>query len=272
MQTIIDRLIPQKDLNGIIIAILLFCVIPFTATLLSAAYRYQLANVCRRMGLKLAIRGFENLICQPVAYFDRENSAELASYCRGEAMKYIVFWMIDIPQLASTGIAGILIFSYLLTLHAGLAFFLLLYIPIAFFPSNWFASRVRNHTSRIVGNNAKMNQIINDMFRGIKTVKSLVLEHHQLKKLKDVNAESVSIWSKTAFMDNMSGIWVDHFSDMLFTGITFGMAAYAVVIGQMTLDSLIVVLNYTGKFLGVVKQFMHTTKPSWANMINFLPF
>lgn len=91
MQKIIDELIPNKDLKAIVTYILLFCTIPLIAAVLSAGYRYQLAMVCRKMGLRLAIRGFENLTYQSVAYFDKENSSELASYCRGESMKYIVF-------------------------------------------------------------------------------------------------------------------------------------------------------------------------------------
>lgn len=258
MQQIIDRFIPNKDLRAISIFILLFCIIPLFATMLSAIYRYKLAIVCRKMGLKLAIKGFENLTYQSVSYFDKENSSELAAYCRGEAMKYIVFWMIDIPQLIATGLTGIIVFSYVFALNWGLALFLLFYIPIAFFPSNWFANKVQTLTEKIVDNNAKMNQIINDTFRGIKFVKAMVLEKIQINRLKEVNEQSVSIWSKVALYDNMSGIWVDNFSDTLLTGVTFGLTSYLIVIGKMTLGSLIVILNYTGRFLGVIKQFMHT--------------
>ena len=258
MQQIIDRFIPNKDLRAISIFILLFCIIPLFATMLSALYRYKLAIVCRKMGLKLAIKGFENLTYQSVSYFDKENSSELAAYCRGEAMKYIVFWMIDIPQLIATGLTGIIVFSYVFALNWGLALFLLFYIPIAFFPSNGFANKVQTLTEKIVDNNAKMNQIINDTFRGIKFVKAMVLEKIQINRLKEVNEQSVSIWSKVALYDNMSGIWVDNFSDTLFTGVTFGLTSYLIVIGKMTLGSLIVILNYTGRFLGVIKQFMHT--------------
>ena len=258
MQQIIDRFIPNKDLRAISIFIFLFCIIPLFATMLSAIYRYKLAIVCRKMGLKLAIKGFENLTYQSVSYFDKENSSELAAYCRGEAMKYIVFWMIDIPQLIATGLTGIIVFSYVFALNWGLALFLLFYIPIAFFPSNGFANKVQTLTEKIVDNNAKMNQIINDTFRGIKFVKAMVLEKIQINRLKEVNEQSVSIWSKVALYDNMSGIWVDNFSDTLFTGVTFGLTSYLIVIGKMTLGSLIVILNYTGRFLGVIKQFMHT--------------
>ena len=80
------------------------------------------------------------------------------------------------PQLFATGICGIVVFLYLLSLHWSIALTLLLYFPVAFFPSNRFATKVQELTKQIISNNAAMNQIINDTFRGIKAVKTMVLE------------------------------------------------------------------------------------------------
>ena len=70
MQQVIDRFIPNKQIDKIVLYIILFCALPLLATIMTTAYRYGLAIICRKLGLKLAIRGFENLIRQPVAYFD----------------------------------------------------------------------------------------------------------------------------------------------------------------------------------------------------------
>ena len=50
MQQIIDRFIPDKNGKAIAFFILLFCMIPLLATVLSAFYRYKLAIICRNMG------------------------------------------------------------------------------------------------------------------------------------------------------------------------------------------------------------------------------
>lgn len=62
MQRVIDQLIPQQQIGQIVFTIVLFCLIPLAATILSTLYRYGLAILCRKLGLKLAIRGFQNLI------------------------------------------------------------------------------------------------------------------------------------------------------------------------------------------------------------------
>lgn len=258
MQQVIDNFIPNRQTDKIILYILLFCLIPLIATAASACYRYALAMVCRKMGLQLAIKGFDNLTRQPVGYFDGENSSELAAHCRRESMQYIAFWMIDIPQLAATGICGLVVLGYLFTQHWSVALLLLLYFPVAYFPSNGFANHVQKLMKQITENNAVMNQLINDTFRGIKAVKALVLEKIQVDKLKAVNEKSVAIWSKVALFDNLSGIWINDFSDALFRGVSFGLSAFLIVLGRMTLGSLVAVLNYTGRFLEIAKQFMKT--------------
>ncbi len=258
MQKVIDDLIPNKQTGKMALYIILFCMIPLLVTVVSAGYRYILAMISRKMGLQLAINGFNNLIHQPVSYFDGKNSSELATHCRTEAMQYVVFWTTDIPQLIATGISGIVIFFYLFQMHWSLALFLLLYFPVAFFPSNGFANKVQGLTKQIISNNAKMMQIINDTFRGIKAVKAMNREDSQLNKLKDVNEKNVAIWGKVVLFDNLSGIWVNDFSNAVFTGICFGLAAFLIIFGKLTLGSLVLILNYTAKFLAVANKFMDT--------------
>ena len=258
MQKIIDIAIPSKNIRSILIAILWFCAIPLISTVLTTLYKYILAISCRKFGQQLSIKGFQNLIYQPISYFDHTNSSELATYCRNEAMSYVIFWVIDIPQLIATILGGIVVICYVMYLSWLIGLFLLLYIPFSFFPSNHFATKVKSFSERIIENNAAMNQIVNDTFKGIKFVKSMVLEKIQVKKLETVNADSVSIWSKVSVYDNLSGLWVDNFSDTIFTGVTFGIAAVLVVMDQMSLGMLIIILNYTAKFLSAAKQLTHT--------------
>ena len=258
MQYIIDKAIPDHNLKQILISIFWFCFIPLLSTFLTTTYKYVLAIVCRKFGQGLTIAGFEKLMYQPIAFFDKQNSSELASYCRGESMKYVVFWVIDIPQLVANILCGIVIFGYLLKINWLIALFVLLYFPFAFIPSNKFAKKVKNYSKRIVNNNAKMNQIVNDTFRGIKFVKSMVLEKAQLGKLNEVNEDSVKIWSKAALFDNLSGLWVNELSNSLFTGVTFAIAAIFILNEQMTIGTLVILLNYSSRFYSVANQMVHT--------------
>ncbi len=258
MQRIIDVAIPAKNTGEVLVSILWFCVIPIGATSLSTFYQYILAISCRKFGQGLSIKGFRNLLYQPLSYFDSVNSSELAAYCRNEALSYVVFWIIDIPQLIATLLSAAVVLAYTMRINWMIGAFLLLYIPFSFFPSNHFAKKIQTLSKRIMDNNAKMSQTVNDTFKGIKFVKSMALEKLQIKKLEEVNEDSVSIWSKAAVYDNLSGLWVNELSDKLFTGITFAAAAFFIINGSMSLGALVVILNYTAKFIGASKELTHT--------------
>ena len=58
--------------------------------------------------------------------------------------------------------------------------------------------------------------------------------------------------------DNLSGIWVNDFSDAVFKGVSFGLSAFLIVLGKLTLGSLVIILNYSGRFIEIAKQFMNT--------------
>ena len=143
MQRVIDVTIPSRNVQDVFISILWFCIIPICVTSLSTFYKYILAIVCRKFGQELSIKGFRNLVYQPLSYFDHVNSSEFATYCRNEALSYVVFWVIDIPQLISTMLSALIILIYVAQLNLGIADFLLLYIPFSFFPSSFLLKRCK---------------------------------------------------------------------------------------------------------------------------------
>lgn len=258
MQRVIDIYIPYGQIDRIFLCLFLFCIIPIVTTILSGAYRYKLAIVCRKMGVKLAIRGFQNLINQPVTYFDHNNSSELATYCRTESMRYISFWIIEIPQLIAMGINALIILYFIFFIHWGLALALLLYFPVAFIPSRFFSNKISEFSKIIVKNNGKMLEILTDTFRGIKTVKSMSLEDMMVEKFNQVNSKNVAVWSKVALYDNMSGIWVSDFAGTLFHGLSFGISAFFAVVGLVSLGNIVAGLNYTAKFISVARNLVET--------------
>ena len=258
MEYLMDVAVPAGNVRSILTALLWFCLLPLISTSFQALYRYFLAMAGRKMGCKLFMDGFEKLLEQPVSYFERENSAELASYCRSEAMEYVMFWLFDLPTLFASLAGGLVIFAYLLHIHWVIALWMLLYFPVSYFPSNFFANKVRDLSRRIVSYNAQMNQVVADTLRGIKFVKSMVLEQTQSQKLRLLNQESLGIWGQNAVLENLAGLWINDFSNTIFTGVAFGVAALLIVKGEMTLGNLVILTRYSGRFFTVARKAMTT--------------
>lgn len=271
MQRIIDQLIPAGNLRDVTISVLFFIAIPILMTAANTFYKYLLAVVARRSGRALTLAAFANVLQQRMPYFDRTNSSELATFIRQETMKYVMFWLADLPQLAANVVVCLVIVGYVFHIHWLLALLLCLYFPIAFFPSNYFGRVVNGLTGRIIQANGKMAQTITDSVRSIRLVKAFQLEKKQTNTLKKALTDAVSVWSKVAFFDNLTALWITNFVNQLIIGVIFVVAAGLVIQGQMTVGGIVIVLSYLAVFYANAATILNTNYEFKKQLAEFAP-
>lgn len=243
MGRVIDRYLPAGNVRMILISIALFVAVPTMTILGKTLYNYMLNVVGRRFGSELTIMGFQTLVYQPMSYFDRQNSGELAAYCKSEAMRYVTFWLFDIPQTLASIFGGVIALVLLLASSPPVVLVALIYIPVVLFPSRTFAKKMEEYMREIVEKNAVVNQAIADTFRGIKFVKAMVLEKERICTLKNMVHSTVRIWSRVAMFDNLNGSWIGGFVDNAFNGVIFAFGTILIIKGSMTLGTLLLILN-----------------------------
>lgn len=271
MQRIIDQLIPAGNLRDVTISVLFFIAIPILMTAANTFYKYILAVVARRSGRALTLAAFANVLQQRMPYFDRTNSSELATLIRQETMKYVMFWLADLPQLAANVVVCLVIVGYVFHIHWLLALLLCLYFPIAFFPSNFFGRVANGLTGRIIQANGKMAQTITDSVRSIRLVKAFQLEKKQTNTLKKALTDAVSVWSKVAFFDNLTALWITNFVNQLIIGVIFVVAAGLVIQGQMTVGGIVIVLSYLAVFYANAATILNTNYEFKKQLAEFAP-
>lgn len=257
MSRIIDVYIPDRNVKAILLSIILFVVLPVINAGISAFQQHRIAVSGRKLGQVLFIKCFEKIVYQPLRFFDTNNSGELATYCRSEAMEYVLLWIMDLPQMLSNFAVSAVVFVMLIRVHPLLAVMQLLYIPILILPSKWFGKMTERFAEQMMQYRGKSGQIVSDTFRGIRTVKSLLLEKRQISKLETINKNTVNIWSKSTALENIHGVWINVLVDSLFVGVTFGLGAYFVIRGSVTVGGLILFLNYMPQFFSIVKDLSH---------------
>ena len=253
MRNIIDTHIPQGNLQSTLGAIVLFVSIPLGAAIVSTFYDYGLSVSARNMGRALTMMGFERMIYQPVAYFDKNNSGEMAAYCKSEALSYVMFWLFDTPRLFASLLSGLVVYGLIFAQSPYIALGLLLYIPLSIVPSRWLAKMMQGNVKRITENNAKTNQLMANTFQGIKFVKTMLLEKVQLAKINDVNKSTVTAFSRAVAIEHLNRNWTGNFLDKLFVGVVFAVAAILVIQGRATLGMLVVMLGYLPLFFSAVR-------------------
>ena len=271
MAHIIDVLIPRGDLHAVAMSVVYFVAIPIVMTAAQTYYKYLLALVARRSGRALSLQAFKRLMQQPLSYFDDQNSGELATFIRQDTMKYVMYWLADLPQLAANIIVCAVIGVYVWQDHWLLASLLVLYFPLALLPSNYFGKVVVNMTADISHTNSKMNQFITDTFRSIRFIKAFQLENRQASGLKKLLTKAVGVWGKVAFFDNLTALWITSFVNQLVLGVIFVVAAGLVINGQMTIGSIVVILSYLGVFYSNASTIMNTNYDFKKTQANFQP-
>ena len=271
MEKIIDELFPRGALTKVMQSIALFVLIPVLMTVMNTLYKYFLAVIARKSGRALTLRAFENILNQKMKYFDESKSGELATFVRQETMKYVMFWVADLPQLLANILVSVIVILYVGSIHWLLAIILLLYYPIAFFPSNYFGKVVAGFTGKIIASNGKMAQIIADSVRGIRLIKSYQLEKKQVGNLKKTLTQAVGIWSKVAFFYNLTNLWITSFVNQLTLGISFGVAAGLVIQGQMTIGGIVIILSYLSVFYGNAAKILTTNYEFKQQLAEFEP-
>ena len=253
MRNIIDIYIPDGNLQQTLTSIVFFVLIPVVSTLLSTYYNYLITVIARNSGRNLIGQAFEKIIYQPMKYFDKNNSAEIATYCKTEAMNYVVFWLMTIPQLIAGVLSGIVVYVLMFAENYLIAIGLLLYIPMSILPSKKLASMIQNEIKIIVENNAKTNQLIVSAFKGIKYIKSMKLEAKQILKIDDINKKTVNVWSRTAAIEHLNSSWVGSFVDSLFIGVTFAVASIMIINQMSNICMLVLYLGFLPLFFASVK-------------------
>ena len=246
MGLVIDDYIPNNQVRKIIIGIILFVTIPLISITLQSFYNYIIIKFCRKKGNDIAIEIMRKMIYQEIVYFDKENSLELLAYSSKEAVGYVNFYINDISKLYVNVIISVVIFVILFFLNPFLALLQFLYIPLTVFPTRKMMKNIEGHVAQIVVKNAEINQIKGDVFKAIEFIKINRLEEKKLEEIKNKNNSINEIWGRVAALDTTSGIWNSGFIKVLFTGLTFTLGAFFIVLSitNLKIGELVSIITY----------------------------
>ena len=252
MQQMVDVQLPEGRISEIVQGIILLVGIPMASAAGNAFYQYFLNAVGRRYSHEMMHWGIEKILSQPLTYFDDKNSAELTKYCDSESVKYIVFWMFDIPQITAKLVSGVVILGLMMRINLWMGLVSLLYVPLTILPCNALSKRIQGYVQRAIHNNARLAQVLTDTFRGIRHIKAAGRERQQLQRVKNISEDTIRVWSMTCMLDNLTGMWAGGFMSHLFNGLLFGIGVVLILRGQLTMGNLLILINYMPKAFAVI--------------------
>lgn len=247
MQYIIDTVIPQKNMQTIILSILIFVSIPLLHICVKTIFNYFAIVFSRNKGNEYAIQLMEKIIHQPLRFFDTHNSIEVLTESGRELSNLMLFYIKDIPSYYSAILSSIIIVIILFSYHPVIGLFQILFVPLSIIPVRYIHLKLENLVNSVIEKNAKNNQLKADIFKNIDYIKSNNLETFYINKIKENNDGIVSVWGSVASMESLAGVWINGFMTSLFTGLSFGIVALLMMYTtKLTVGTIISVVGYCG--------------------------
>ena len=171
MGLIIDVYIPNRSINGLIFGTILFVLLPFFSVGLSLLYNYVMIKIVRNKGNELSIDIMSKLVYQNYSYFDDENSLELLSYVSKEIVRYLNFYIIELPKYYINILICLIIVIFVSFMNPIIGALQILYLPLTLLPMKKIMHSTENEISIVVENNAKMNQIKGEILSRLNSLK-----------------------------------------------------------------------------------------------------
>lgn len=256
MQKLIDETIPSGNMQEIIKSIVIFISIPLCSVGAFALYKYFSVIWCRKLAFQLNRQILLSMLHQNIDFHREQSASELAAQCNQDAMQYIQIWLNDVPRAISSFISAVIALGMLFSIRNSIAISQLFFIPVMLIPALLLTKVVRKLGKQIFDANTKVRSLLNECFRGIRTIKTLCVESYMTKRYQDAYEKVNSIFGKTVLVESVSSSIGIQLISSLFTGVAFAIGISEIIKGNIQIGQLVACLGYLPKFQNAVSELM----------------
>lgn len=253
MSYIIDNVLGNSALPGLIGWVALYVGVPLVCGLLSIFYAYFTAVKCREVSYQINSRIMESLMFQNMLFHNQNTSSDLVTKTSQDTSDYAYLWVCTIPQSAAGIVVSVITFVLLLRMNWVIAVCMLPYILLLLLPKKLLGPVVKGNAGRLFGAIMRIRSQLTEAFSGIRMVKTMGLEGKMLSRYKDVFMGANQIFGKAVATETVTNQGVQEFIRAIFVGIAFIGSAVAVGHGNMTVGVLVSILSLLPSyFAGIV--------------------
>ncbi len=248
MSYIVDVVIPQNNLQLLVLYVLLYIAVPLVSGIGSSLYVYYTAVKCRKSALELNQRIFHTLLCQNMTFYSSNPGGELAAKVMQDVSDYVYLWICTIPQAISSMLSIGVIFVVIGTINIYVALVQALFIVLLLLPVRISGKIIGENSKKLFGAIVKARYIVSEAFSGILTVKAMGLEKKILRKYAEVYEEGNRIFGRAVAIETVSTNGIREFLSAVFLGIAFIQCAAFVSAETLTIGLLISCITILPKY------------------------
>ncbi|MCP3918202.1 MAG: ABC transporter ATP-binding protein [bacterium] len=201
-------------------------------SIVAGAMQYALVLVSRwvavRMVVRLRVDVARHLMSLSLRYHSKRKFGDLLSRVSGDVAKTLTLVNIALRELVQqpTMVIAAMIGAFLISPEATL--FVVVGLPVLAVPIALLMTKVRKRSRKTRDQAGEANQVLTQMFRGIRTVKAFRAEERELARYRAANETFVAATMKMVRTVALSQTWT-----MVYTNI--GMGLMLVFVGWLTI-------------------------------------
>ncbi|HMQ46888.1 MAG TPA: ABC transporter ATP-binding protein [Saprospiraceae bacterium] len=256
LKLIIDNIIPSKDYQALINILLMLGGIYIFRFFVSIAIDYIHTWLSNHIVIDIKKKIFQNLTYKPYRYFDQNNTGDLIQKANNEVDKVKHFLTNSIIRALTNMVTlvGLVVMLCWLSYKLFLVSFLI--IPCFI----WLNKSLSKHIKKAVEKSSKQEgEIYNFLFDRISKIKLIKLYNNHQLELNRLNDEQHKLFQHYlhAAMYSSSSRNGSIFLIALGPLIAFAYGGYQVIIGTLTVGSLVAFIQYLNRVYGPVQDLMY---------------
>ncbi len=243
---LIDETIPARDMSEAGLLLVALILIPLIAAALNALYDYRREILGEAVSQALRQRLFNHLIHTRLRDLESTETGHIIHHitlgCGLVGDDYIVDELIPLISNALLFIGALVAMT--------LIYWQLMLITLLAFPITYlFSKRLQNYVRTLEQEFLRVlesgSSIVQQVYSGIRTVRSFSGEAHEKARFDSWIRRHWEIRAKTETLHNVLLVLPTHVVDRVLMGVIFGVGAFEIINGRLTVGDLIAFMMYT---------------------------
>ena len=244
MRSILDTVLPRREVNTLVALIIVMFVLPVASAILRALASLQVATLGQRLASDLREAAFSNLLRQDQQFFDSHPTGELVSYISENVYGVLNIVINSAPDLVTGTVTACLILAVLLYMSPVLAICSVVAYPLVAVLSRATNKRAEFWGGKAIRKMAKIRSWLQESLSLVRVVQAFSVEKQRIDGLKDLHDELVNVWSKVATLDMVVEGWGNQTIQAIAYALVFAAGAAEVLAGHLQVGSIVAALAY----------------------------
>ena len=269
-RTMIDQVLPQKDLGRLVMLAVALLLLPIFSGLIGVVQRRLNAVVGEGVIFDLRVALFARLQRMSLRFFTNTKSGELMSRLNNDVVGAQNAISNTIVNIITNIIEAVAILAVMLTLEWRLTIVSVLILPLFILAAQKLGITLRDTAREAMELNAKMNAHMNETLNigGALLVKLFGRTHEETDRFRERSANVRDIGIRRAVLGSTFFMILGLVS-AVGTALVYGLGGYFVITGSFTIGTIVAFGSYLGQLYGALQGLASAPVDFSTSMVSF---